>query len=435
MRNAVLVAVLCVPMAMRGQQQPPSPPAGPLTIDLADALNRARAYSPQFLAGGIAASLAHEDKVQAKAALFPTVEAVNGYIYTQGNGTPEGVFIQNNGVHVYDEQAAVHAEVFSFGKQAQYRQTIAAEAAARARQDIARRGLAATVITSYYGLVTAQRHVVNAQRSLDEARNFEDITRKQEQGGEAARADVVKAQFTRTQRERDLAEAQTNVEKAKLALAVLIFQDLGQPFSVVDDLRPDGPVATPPEIREQAVAMSPEIRTAQSSVEQASFGIKAARAGFLPIFSLDYFYGIDARQWAVRDPEGHRNLGNVAQATVTVPVWNWGSTRSKVRQAELQRQQAELDLRFAQRQIDANTNAFYIEAQAARAQIQSLRGSADLAEESLRLTLLRYQAGEATALEVVDSQTTAADARNAYDDGLARYRLAQGNIEILTGRY
>ena len=435
MRNAVLVAVLCAPIALRGQPQPAPSSTSPLTIDLADALNRARAYNPQFLAAGIATSLAHEDKLQAKAALLPTVEAVNGYLYTQGNGTDTGVFVANNGVHIYDEQAAVHAEVFSFGKQAQYRQTIAAEAAARARQDIARRGLAATVIASYYGLVAAQRRVTNARRSLDEARNFEDITRKQEQGGEAARADVVKAQFTRTQRERDLSEAQTNVEKARLSLAVLIFQNLDQPFIVVDDLQPDGPVAAAQEIRQQAVAMSPDIRAAQSSVDQATFGIKAARAGYLPTFSLDYFYGIDARQWAVRDPEGHRNLGNVAQATVTVPVWNWGSTRSKVRQAELQRQQAELDLRFAQRQIDANTNAFYIEAQAARAQIQSLRGSADLAEESLRLTLLRYQAGEATALEVVDSQTTAADARNAYDDGLARYRLAQGNIEILTGRY
>jgi outer membrane protein TolC len=118
-----------------------------------------------------------------------------------------------------------------------------------------------------------------------------------------------------------------------------------------------------------------------------------------------------------------------------VPVWNWGATGSKIRQAQLQRQQAELDLRFAQRQIEANTNTYYLEAQTARVQIESLRASAGLAEESLRLTLLRYQAGEATALEVVDSQSTAADARNAYDDGLARYRLAQGNIEILTGRY
>jgi len=429
MRNALLVAVLCAPIALRGQ------PAPPLSIDLADALNRARAYNPQFQGAGIAASIAREEKVQAKAALFPTVEAVNGVLYTQGNGTPEGVFVSNNGVHVYDEQAAVHAEVFSFGKQAAYRQAIVAEAAGRARLDIARRGLAATVITSYYGLVTAQRHLVNARRSLDEARNFEDITRKLEQGGEAARADVVKAQFTRTQRERELAEAQTNVDKARLAVAVLIFQDLDQPFSVVDDLQPDTPVTASQEIRQQAVASSPDIRAAQSTIQQATFGIKAARAGFLPTFSIDYFYGIDAHEYAVRDPDGHRNLGNVVQATVTVPVWNWGATRSKVRQAELQRQQAELDLRFAQRQIDANTNAYYIEAQAARTQIESLRGSVDLADESLRLTLLRYQAGEATALEVVDSQSTATDARNAYDDGLARYRLAQGNIEILTGRY
>src|SRR6476646_7866217 len=170
MRNALLVAVLCAPIALRGQ------PAPPLSIDLADALNRARAYNPQFQGAGIAASLAREDKVQAKAALFPTVEAVNGVIYTQGNGTPEGVFVSANGEHVYDEQMAVHAEVFSFSKRAEYRRTIAAEAAARARQDIARRGLVATVITSYYGLVTAQHRILNAQRSLDDARTFEDIT-------------------------------------------------------------------------------------------------------------------------------------------------------------------------------------------------------------------------------------------------------------------
>ncbi len=57
----------------------------------------------------------------------------------------------------------------------------------------------------------------------------------------------------------------------------------------------------------------------------------------------------------------------------------------------------------------------------------------DLASESLRLTLLRYQAGEATALEVVDAQTTLNQARNAYDDGLARYRVAIAQLQTLTG--
>ena len=74
-------------------------------------------------------------------------------------------------------------------------------------------------------------------------------------------------------------------------------------------------------------------------------------------------------------------------------------------------------------------NEFYLEAQAARAQLDSLRGSPDLAAESLRLTVLRYQAGEATALEVVDAQNTLAQARNAYDDGLARYRVALASLQ------
>jgi outer membrane protein TolC len=48
---------------------------------------------------------------------------------------------------------------------------------------------------------------------------------------------------------------------------------------------------------------------------------------------------------------------------------------------------------------------------------------------------LRYEAGESTVLEVVDAQSTIAQARNAYDDGLSRYRIAVATIQTLTGNY
>jgi outer membrane protein TolC len=123
----------------------------------------------------------------------------------------------------------------------------------------------------------------------------------------------------------------------------------------------------------------------------------------------------------------------VAQAQLNIPIWTWGAARSKVRQAELQVQQARNDLTFAQRNLLTEQQSFYFEAQAARAQVASLRRSMDLSAESLRLTIARYQAGEATILEVVDAQSTLAQARNAYDDGLARYRLALANLQTLTG--
>ena len=63
----------------------------------------------------------------------------------------------------------------------------------------------------------------------------------------------------------------------------------------------------------------------------------------------------------------------------------------------------------------------------------SLRESLDLATESLRLTVLRYEAGEVSVLEVVDAHTTLVDARNAYNDGLVRYRVALAALQTLTG--
>jgi outer membrane protein TolC len=36
-------------------------------------------------------------------------------------------------------------------------------------------------------------------------------------------------------------------------------------------------------------------------------------------------------------------------------------------------------------------------------------------------------------LEVVDAQTTLYQSRNAYDEGLARYRTALSNIQALIG--
>jgi len=46
---------------------------------------------------------------------------------------------------------------------------------------------------------------------------------------------------------------------------------------------------------------------------------------------------------------------------------------------------------------------------------------------------LRYKNGESTVLDVVDAQSTAALANNAYEDGAVRYRVALANLQTLTG--
>ncbi len=421
----------------------------PVVITLQDALARAKQYGTQIQSANLNGALAKEDSTQAKAAALPSLNAFNQFIYTEGNGTPSGVFVANDGVHVYNEQAWVHQEVLSLVRRGEIHRAMAAEAVAKAKIEVARRGLNATVVQDYYAIVAAQRRFVNAQTSLREADGFVDITQKQEKGGEAAHADVIKAQITQQQRRRDLQDAELNIEKARIALGVLIFPDFRSDFSAEDDLQQPALLPPMPEALAKATSTSPDLQAAKAGVDQAGYDVSVARYGYLPSLSLDFFYGIDANQFAAQSGyptqdtgrstlpnyqvPNRQNLGYAGQVTLNIPVWNWGATRSKVRQAQFKQQQAQLDLTLAQKTLQGNLAAAYSEAQAAQAQLDSLRGSSDLSAESLRLTLLRYQAGEANALEVVDAQTTLALARNAYDDGLARFRMALALLESLTG--
>jgi outer membrane protein TolC len=415
--------------------QPGMETSAPRVMTLQEAMERARINSPQLASANITALLAHEDRVQAKAALLPNASWFNQFIYTQPNGTPSGVFVANDGPHVYNNWATAHGDIFAPGKRAEYQRTIAAEAVSRAKADIAGRGLIATVVQNYYGLVSAQRKYANAQQSLREAGQFTDITQKQEQGGEVAHSDVVKAQIQLAQRQRDAQEAQVAIEKARIGFAVILFPDFRRDYSVVDDLQTMPALPPFEQIQGLASKNSPDIRAAQSAVRQETLGITVARSAYLPQLSFDYFFGINANQYAIYNRSHLNNLGSVAQAQMTIPLWTWGATRSKIKQAQLHLQQAKNDLSLTQRTLLANLNSFYLEADTASSQLASLKNSLDLSTESLRLTLLRYQAGEVTVLEVVDAQTTLVQARNAYDDGVVRYRLALANLQTLTGAF
>ncbi len=162
---------------------------------------------------------------------------------TQPRDCPTARFIANNGVHEYISQADVH-EALSLTNVADYRRSSAALAQARAKAEIATRGLVVTVTQAYYGLVVAQRKYATAQRADAEAARFLDISQKLENGGEVAHADVIKARIQAQQQQRDLQEAQLAWSAAGLISPCCLFPDFNQDFAVVDDLQTPEPLPT-----------------------------------------------------------------------------------------------------------------------------------------------------------------------------------------------
>jgi outer membrane protein TolC len=404
-------------------------------LSLQDAIERARRNDPRYQSAQTDAGVAKEDRVQARDKLLPDVTYNNSAIYTQAVHGPTGlspvVFIANNAVHEYISQGNVH-ESLDVATLMGYRQASATVAMAWARAEIASRGLIVTVVQSYYGVEAANEKLNAATRAADEGEKFLKLTQDLEKGGEVAHADEIKAELLAHDRRRQLREAQLALVNARLDFAVLVFPRLRDDFELSDDLHRDIQLPPLPEFQEQAARNNPDVRAALAAVQVSNAAVNGERAGYLPSLSVDYFYGIDATHFATKT-DGVSNLGSSAVATLSIPIWNWGSTQSRVRQAELRRAQAKRELSFAQRKLLAEIQSRYAEAEASLNELDGLRRSVDLAAESLRLAVLRYQNSEGTILEVSDAQTVNAQANAAFQDGAVRYQVALATLQTLTG--
>ncbi len=449
-----VILILLLPAVLSLHAQTPVTPlqlvhpqgenAPPQVFTLQDALDRAKRFDVQVQTAISDAAAAREDRAQAKSSLLPSIINTTQYLGTQGNGVlPTGRYVTNDGVHVYREQGIAHQDINAntFVK-TNIRRADAAQALALAKIEIAQRGLGVTVTKNYYALVTSQRRYVTAQQALQTAQRFLDVTQRQENAGQAAHADVVKAQIQYEQQRAGFQEAMLVMENARINLAVLLFPGLNENFTVVDDL--DSPRNLPPfsDVQTMAQRQNPDLRVAEATLREADLDIRIAREAYLPLLAIDAHYGIEANAFALHstvaaNPEKGLlpNPGYFIEAHFDVPIWDWGIRKSKVRQAQTRQELAQTQLTQAQRQIAANLYAFYNEAVAAREAVDGLRRVADLAAQSLQLVELRYGAGESTAFEVVDAQKTLVDARNAYDDAQTRYRVAISTLQTLTGSF
>lgn len=428
---------------------PPITPGPAITLD--EALKRAQANAPAFAAAVAISKTAALDHAIARTTLLPSVVYNNQFLYTQGarrSSNPNvqvispvipGVptFIANNAVHEYVSQASV-TETVSLAQYTALARTSALAAVAKAELEISRRGLTATVISLFYASTNIGNKLAVQQRALREAADFVKQTQEREAVREGAHADVLKAQLAVQQRERDSADAQLSLEKTKIDLGVLLFPDPRSPYTVI---LPDArPLPSKAEIGNAANTNNPELKAALATFQARTFDITIAQGAYLPALSLNYSYGIDAAQFAYKGRESApglhdnvRNLGYSASVTFNIPVFDWFATENKIRQTHILKDAAKTIVSSAQRTLIAQIEEFYNEATLAQHQITSLQTTVDTASESLRLTRLRYTAGEATVLEVVDAQNSLTTAELALTDGTVRYQLALANLQLLTG--
>jgi len=436
---AVLLALVCV--ALTSQAQTPSPSSTPQTpaLSLDEALRLANAQASTFQSALLNERVAAEDVRQARAALLPKVSTPLSYIYTSPAlglppGEPRGPsFVSSDGIGVYDGLVNVSGDFDIAGRlRATLARNRALLAAAHAGAEVARRELAQAVIEAYYGLALANAQLRAAEQNLAAAEEFEHITSLLFSGGEVAAVDLKRAELQTLTRRDELHKARGNEAVAAGSLRVLIGYDFSRPISTTDLVLALPVSSEYQQFKADDVSRRPEFTQLQHQLLAATQEIKIARADRLPSLSYSVNGGFDTD--SLQEPRLKQHTGVSAAISFSIPIFDWGASRSRERQARLRVEVAENERTLALRGFTQQFYAARAQADNSVARINLAREGVTKAQDNLAASIARYRAGEAQIVEVTDAQTTLVEQRSALYQAIFDYQTALARLRQATGQ-
>jgi outer membrane protein TolC len=407
-----------------------------MTLD--EALRLSSALSSSFQQAGLNEKIAAEDVRQAQAAFLPRVTAPLSYLYTSpALGLPPGTprtqsFLANNAISEYQAYLNVSGDIDIAGRlRATLAKNRALLEAAHAGTEVARRALAQAVIDTYYGLALATAQRAAAEENLIAAEEFERITSLLFSGGEVASVDLTRAQLQTIGRRDELERARANEEVAAGSLRVLVGYEFTTPIRTTDLALAAPVVSEFQQFKVDDISRRPEFTQFEAQLRAARQEVKIARADRLPQLSYSLLGGFDTD--SLQPPRLKEHTGVSGAISLTIPILDWGSTRSRERQAQLRAQVAENERTIALRGFTQQFYAAQAQVSSAAMRIRLAGTGVTQAQSNLSASIARYRAGEAQIIEVTDALTTLAAQRFAlyqaifdYQTALARLRQAAG---------
>lgn len=247
---------------------------------LVELVREAQANNPDIRAAAANLEAARALVRQARAPLFPQVNAVFNADQTD---SPQP-FFPSDPLYTATIQAQWEADLWGrirAGRNAAYASAQAVEADFR----FAQYSLASGVAAAYFASIEAQQQVGVAQRTVDALAEIDRIVRVRYREGFASRQNTATAGSDLEAARDSLVQAQVGARSARRALEALLGRYPSDRLELVEDL-PEAPPAPPAGLPSELLQRRPDIIAAERRVAAAFSGLDQARAAQLPVVSL-----------------------------------------------------------------------------------------------------------------------------------------------------
>jgi multidrug efflux system outer membrane protein len=287
--------------------------------------------------------------------------------------------------------------------------------------------LVANVAAAYFQLRALDLQLAISKRTLDSRQESLRLTRVLANGGATSLLDVRQAEQLVFTAATEIATLQQQIEQQENFLSILLGQNPGDIPRGQSLTEQHQPPEIPPGLPSELLERRPDIREAEEQLIAANAEIGVARAAYFPQISLNGTGGFQSSALSnlFTGPAGAWSFG----ASLTEPIFTGGKLRSGVRLAEARQKTAVLvyqqSIQTAFRSV-SDALVAYRKTREFREQEELLFQSA---QDSARLSHMRYTGGVTGYLEVLTNET------NAFSAELAVVQAHQSELLALVQLY
>lgn len=376
---------------------------------LQECLDYALANNIQLQQKRITAASDHEDVLQSKAALFPSVSFSTNqnaswrpFAETTIN-LAGGTMTTNRNSVSYNGSYGINAN-WTVWNGNRNTNTIKQNKLTEKMAELGIEQQANTIqeqIAQLYVQILYETEAVKVCREIIKSSMMQrDRAKTMVEVGSLARVDLVQLEAQVSQDEYSLVQAQSQLANYKLQLKQLLEIHDDEAFEIavpeVTDAKVLSVLPNEQAVYNAALESRPEIQSSKLNIESSELAIHTARAGYKPTVSMTAGIGSNNSSGQHTDffKQVKNNMNNSLGLSISVPILDNHQTRTNIRKAKYALQTSELNLQEQQKQLYSTIENYWLNATTSQQQfiyaknnVKSMQESYDLISEQFNLGL------------------------------------------------
>ncbi|MBR4920136.1 MAG: TolC family protein [Prevotella sp.] len=238
------------------------------------------------------------------------------------------------------------------------------------------------------------------KESLETSKKNEERGKQILEVGKMSKADLAQLTAQRSADEYNIVEAESNLANYKLQLKQLLEITSDEPFDIeiptATDEQALAAIPSLASVYEKALTIRPEIQNSKLDLQSSDLQMKIAKAGHLPTLSMTGGLGTNTGSMSGTNwgSQMKTNFDASLGASLNIPIFDNRKTRTAINKAQIQREQALLDIQNQEKQLYSTIEGYWLDANTNQQKfisscstVESEQASYDLLSEQFNLGL------------------------------------------------